>query len=80
MERYLIVDSQRPWVDREAIKPGDHVIASHEPTGEEYKVIFDRDVWYVEHHEATKVHDFKDLFLTFRKGWKFFKLVEKRIQ
>src|SRR6185436_18898997 len=79
MERYLIVDSKRPWYERTLIDATDRVIAHHDGTGEDYKVVCNAGLWYVENHEATKVHTFTDLFAHFRKGWKFFKMTDERI-
>jgi hypothetical protein len=79
MERFLIVDSKRPWVDREAIQPTDRIIAHNEMTGQDHNVRHIDGLWVVDSFESTKVADFKDLFVYFRKGWKFFKLAEKSV-
>jgi hypothetical protein len=77
MERFLIVDSKRPWVDREDIKPGDQVVAYNEFTHIDHKVEHTEKGWTVEGHESVAQYckEFKDLFVYFRNGWKFYKIV-----
>jgi hypothetical protein len=75
MDKLLIVDSLRPWVERTTIKPGDRVIAHHVHTGCDYKVTHDGQHWIVENHEALRRTDFINLLDVFRAGWKFYKLV-----
>lgn len=75
MERYLIVDSKRAWIDFTDVQPDDQIVAQSPMVDYDYPVVNKDGLWYLKEREKFQTLDFHSLYTYYRQHhWKFFVL------